>query len=565
MTIGLVAAGATATATGASVTPALPSGIATGDLLLCWVASLASSAATGPGAMAAPSGYTAVETAAGFGRGRVSLFMRLATASEAAPTVVFTDPAGGSGYQLAAGVAAYRGADLASPFSTSASSAVGSGGANVASGSTTSPDGGLVFEVYGWINGSPGAIYIAGAPGVASTSIDANPGPASGNGYGVFWGVRPIGSGGTTSDNLPLGNAVGDRLKGATRPTRSPDRTGALTVSTGGASLVAAGGATAAGAFAAATAQTGLTASGQTADAATLGRLLGASTLGATGQAAATGALSRTTGATTLAASGEVISVYLAATTGATALSSGGSTTDQASFSAASAPASLSGYAGAAVAGALASGASASLSGSSATAIGGGLAVNSGAVTLKASDNNQARYKTLDYAQALLRLLPRGRVWEAADGSVQWSLLEGLATSYRRSDSDANALLNGAFPGTASMMLPEWEATVGLPEIGIEPPTEDDRRRVMLARLAGPRGPSRDAAQAMAALFGLTVGITTYAPFRAGVDAVGQPLFGEGWAHAETLAVGPGPGWARAEVQARLSAMAPGHVLPIIA
>lgn len=73
-------------------------------------------------------------------------------------------------------------------------------------------------------------------------------------------------------------------------------------------------------------------------------------------------------------------------------------------------------------------------------------------------------FTTDDYRQALQALIPTGRAWPRDPDTVQYAVLRSLAASYQRSDSDALSILSGAFPKTATVMLPEWEEALGLPD-----------------------------------------------------------------------------------------------------
>lgn len=97
-TVSFVSAGTAAHASNANVTPGLPLGIATGDLLLTWAAIRNS----GTGTVDTPTGYTALLTSS-----NVKLFGKIATGAEVAPTVSFTG--GVANATTSAQMAAFRG------------------------------------------------------------------------------------------------------------------------------------------------------------------------------------------------------------------------------------------------------------------------------------------------------------------------------------------------------------------------------------------------------------------------------------------------------------------------
>jgi uncharacterized protein YmfQ (DUF2313 family) len=122
------------------------------------------------------------------------------------------------------------------------------------------------------------------------------------------------------------------------------------------------------------------------------------------------------------------------------------------------------------------------------------------------------RFLAGDYAAAASALLPRGRVWSDDPASVQQLLLLGLGKTLERSDGAAMALLAGSLPGAmVSGFLPEWEATLGLPDPCIgSSPTFAQRFAQVLARFVGVGGQSRQHYIDYAAALGFTITITTY-------------------------------------------------------
>ena len=75
-----------------------------------------------------------------------------------------------------------------------------------------------------------------------------------------------------------------------------------------------------------------------------------------------------------------------------------------------------------------------------------------------------SRYSVADYTSALQGLLPTGLVWPRKSDGVQSAVVRALAQSYQQSDDSAIELLEGAFPATATIMLTDWENTLGLPD-----------------------------------------------------------------------------------------------------
>lgn len=128
-----------------------------------------------------------------------------------------------------------------------------------------------------------------------------------------------------------------------------------------------------------------------------------------------------------------------------------------------------------------------------------------------------------DYAEALRGLLPRGRVWPTDPSSVQQMVLEGLGKTFERSDAAGMAILAGAVPGSPlSGFLPEWEATLGLPDpcLGTSP-TFAQRFAQVGARFVAIGGSSRANLIAFAAALGFTITVTSYSATHPGPSGFG--------------------------------------------
>lgn len=136
-----------------------------------------------------------------------------------------------------------------------------------------------------------------------------------------------------------------------------------------------------------------------------------------------------------------------------------------------------------------------------------------------------------NYTAALQALMPPGRAWPRVTTSVQSAVLQALASSFQRSDNDAQRLLSGAFPTTATIMLAEWESTLGLPddcaisEIG----SIRDRQRAVVSKLISNGGMNRSYYVQVAAALGYTITITQFRPAMAGMSVCGDALNGDEW------------------------------------
>lgn len=135
-----------------------------------------------------------------------------------------------------------------------------------------------------------------------------------------------------------------------------------------------------------------------------------------------------------------------------------------------------------------------------------------------------------DYAGAIRALMPRGRAWPNDPDTVQSRVIAALAQTPARVDQAAGALLDGSLPGNNLDLIPEWEATLDLPDPCAGPnPTLAARAFQVRARFVGSPGQSVGFFIAFAAALGFKITITTWAAFQADVSAVETPLYGDDW------------------------------------
>ncbi|EHP0991033.1 DUF2313 domain-containing protein, partial [Escherichia coli] len=142
-----------------------------------------------------------------------------------------------------------------------------------------------------------------------------------------------------------------------------------------------------------------------------------------------------------------------------------------------------------------------------------------------------SRYSSDDYAAALGALFPTGRAWTKKKEAVQSAVLRALGSSFQRSDNDGVNLLTGAFPSTATILLSEWESTLGLPDdcsIG-EVGGVRDRQRAVVSKLISTGGLNRDYYIRIAAALGYTITITQFRPSMCGMSQCGDALNGDEW------------------------------------
>jgi uncharacterized protein YmfQ (DUF2313 family) len=143
-----------------------------------------------------------------------------------------------------------------------------------------------------------------------------------------------------------------------------------------------------------------------------------------------------------------------------------------------------------------------------------------------------ALYSQADYARALQRLLPRGRAWPQDPDSVQARTILGLAGSFHALDASARFLLVDTFPQTAVGMLPEWEASLGLPDpCQGDTPSLPARQNQVVARLADSGGQSPSDLIAYAARLGFTITIEEFTPLLCGLGGCGAEILVADAAH----------------------------------
>lgn len=185
-------------------------------------------------------------------------------------------------------------------------------------------------------------------------------------------------------------------------------------------------------------------------------------------------------------------------------------------------------------------------------------------------------YSVDDLLRMRQNLLPRGMAWPRdVDALITHALRVLCPISQRFNDRAANLVVD-AFPGTSTELLPEWEASVGLPDpcAGIAP-TVAQRRAQVVARLVAQGGQSVAYFISVAAALGFPITITQFAPFRAGISRAGDPCCDEGWAYvwqvnAPTITVKyfsagkssagePLATWGNTVLQCELERLSPAH------
>lgn len=185
-------------------------------------------------------------------------------------------------------------------------------------------------------------------------------------------------------------------------------------------------------------------------------------------------------------------------------------------------------------------------------------------------------YSAADYLRALQALLPRGRVWPRDSDAQQTAVLGTLTPVFERLNGRANNLLVDAFPASTYELLPEWEATLGLPDpCAGEAPSTEQRVAQVVGRLTASGGQSIAYYTAVAKAIGYAITITQFVPSQFGM-AFGMPFGGDDWAfawqvNAPTFSISylsfggsfgtPFSTWGNNVLQCELARIAPAHTI----
>jgi uncharacterized protein YmfQ (DUF2313 family) len=152
-------------------------------------------------------------------------------------------------------------------------------------------------------------------------------------------------------------------------------------------------------------------------------------------------------------------------------------------------------------------------------------------------------YSVLDYLWQFQRLLPRGRIWHRGWGTVQAEDILTLLPQTVRLNQRAIDVLRETFPCTTLELLPEWEATLGLPDPCIgQLDTIQQRQQAVCLKFTARGGQSADYYIRLAASIGYTITITTFlaSPFVVDHSRVDDPLDDEQWAYVWQVNVAAG-------------------------
>lgn len=184
------------------------------------------------------------------------------------------------------------------------------------------------------------------------------------------------------------------------------------------------------------------------------------------------------------------------------------------------------------------------------------------------------------YRKQLQGLLPRGLAWPRDMMAGLTSILQAIADELARVDRRGDDLMREANPRTTVEMLPDWERAFGLPDPCIttsDEMTQAERRNILMARITGIGGQSREYFIGVAADLGYVISIDEFRPFRAGISVAGDPLTNGDWVftwrvNAPPVTIIPflaGAGaageplrtWGNEQLECTLSRLKPAHTI----
>ena len=106
--------------------------------------------------------------------------------------------------------------------------------------------------------------------------------------------------------------------------------------------------------------------------------------------------------------------------------------------------------------------------------------------------------------------------------------------SWERLTASLNGLIAEIFSCTTLQLIAEWEETLGILDECTGPLGDHAGNPALKFSARG--GQSKAYFISLAEQLGYEITITEFAPFRVGINRIGDPLSGEGWAHTWQIA-----------------------------
>ena len=135
------------------------------------------------------------------------------------------------------------------------------------------------------------------------------------------------------------------------------------------------------------------------------------------------------------------------------------------------------------------------------------------------------------YIQQLQQLLPPGPAFDFELQPDVAQTMAALAPELARADGNGEALLLELNPATATVLLPVWEAYLGLPDVCVVPGSQtlEERRAAVIAKLTATGAPQLSFYQRLGVQSGVPIQIEEFRPCRVGPASAGDFLYGDGW------------------------------------
>jgi len=136
-----------------------------------------------------------------------------------------------------------------------------------------------------------------------------------------------------------------------------------------------------------------------------------------------------------------------------------------------------------------------------------------------------------DYVEKLRQMLPPGPAFDL-ELEPDWAqIVAALAPELARIEGGGEALLLELNPATASVLLPDWEAYLGLPDVCTVPGSQtlEERRQAVIDKLTATGAPQLSYYLKLARQVGITTSIEEFRPARVGPTNAGDFLYGDGW------------------------------------
>lgn len=136
-----------------------------------------------------------------------------------------------------------------------------------------------------------------------------------------------------------------------------------------------------------------------------------------------------------------------------------------------------------------------------------------------------------DYLEKLRQMLPPGPAFDL-ELEPDWAqLVAALAPELARVEGGGEALLLELNPATATALVPDWEAYLGLPDVCTVPGSQslEERRQAIIDKLTATGAPQLSYYLKLSTQVGIETSIQEFRLARVGSTNAGDFLYGDGW------------------------------------